>query len=536
MKSVKLLDCTLRDGGYVNNWEFGIENIKTVIHQLTAANIEIIECGFLTLDMHNDNFTLFGNINLIGKYLPDQKNGAMYVAMINCGELDVSNIPLCRETKLDGLRLAFHKKDIVKAIKDCAILIEKGYKLFVQPMVSLSYTDIEFIELIEMVNKQNPFAFYIVDSFGVMNGSDLMRLFTLTDHNLKETISIGYHSHNNLQMAFSNSQQLIQRNSRRNIILDSSIMGMGRGAGNLNTELMTEYLNFFANKEYKVMPLLSTIDTVIAPIYHSHFWGYSLPHYISAKHNCHPNYATYLSEKSTLTVENMEHILSQIQVDQCAYFNKTYIEKLYIDFQSYNIEDNKSMETLSNMLRGKRVLLLAPGTSLLREQERIRAVIDSTENLVTISIHTNITHFSSDIIFASNNKKFDQHALLQKEEQVLLTTSNIVPNSNIERLVVNYFDCLIHDGVQLLDNAGLMLIGLVSKLGVSEILFAGFDGIQVNSASSYFNNEVVIQDSIEAVKKNEMMVKNLKILLKDKTYSFVTTSLYEEGILNNVQV
>ena len=233
MKSVKLLDCTLRDGGYVNNWEFGIENIKTVIHQLTAANIEIIECGFLTLDMHNDNFTLFGNINLIGKYLPDQKNGAMYVAMINCGELDVSNIPLCRETKLDGLRLAFHKKDIVKAIKDCAILIEKGYKLFVQPMVSLSYTDIEFIELIEMVNKQNPFAFYIVDSFGVMNGSDLMRLFTLTDHNLKETISIGYHSHNNLQMAFSNSQQLIQRNSRRNIILDSSIMGMGRGAGNL---------------------------------------------------------------------------------------------------------------------------------------------------------------------------------------------------------------------------------------------------------------------------------------------------------------
>lgn len=120
---------------------------------------------------------------------------------------------------------------------------KKGYKVFVQPMVSLNYTDEEFLSLIQLVNHIKPYAFYIVDSFGMMNKKNLIRLFYLVEHNLDESIWIGFHSHNNKQLAYSNAQCLIDTQTARNLIIDSSIFGMGRGAGNLNTELIVEYLN-----------------------------------------------------------------------------------------------------------------------------------------------------------------------------------------------------------------------------------------------------------------------------------------------------
>ncbi|HFP8864919.1 TPA: 3-hydroxy-3-methylglutaryl-CoA lyase, partial [Enterococcus faecium] len=149
----------------------------------------------------------------------------------------------------------------------------------------------EFLAVIKNVNQFKPYAFYIVDSFGMMKGKDLTRLFYMIEHNLEKDIQIGFHSHNNMQLAYSNAQKLITVQTNRSLIIDSSVYGMGRGAGNLNTELFVEYLNDNAGKKYQLKPLLYIIDEILNSFYQKSYWGYSLPNYISAVHNAHPNYA-----------------------------------------------------------------------------------------------------------------------------------------------------------------------------------------------------------------------------------------------------
>ena len=128
----------------------------------------------------------------------------MYVAMMNYGEYEVENLERHGEgVRLNGIRLVFHKKDIKGAIEAGRKIQEKGYLLFLQPMVSVSYTDEEFLALIGEANELMPYAFYIVDSFGAMKRKDMIRLFYMVEHNLSTDISIGFHSHNNMQFVKS---------------------------------------------------------------------------------------------------------------------------------------------------------------------------------------------------------------------------------------------------------------------------------------------------------------------------------------------
>jgi 4-hydroxy 2-oxovalerate aldolase len=101
-------------------------------------------------------------------------------------------------------------------------------------------------------------------------------MFYIIDHNLNKDIALGFHSHNNLQLSFSNAQELILLNSTRNIILDASVFGMGRGAGNLCTELLIQYINENIIRKYDLMPVLEIIDKYIQHLYTKHSWGYSV--------------------------------------------------------------------------------------------------------------------------------------------------------------------------------------------------------------------------------------------------------------------
>ena len=335
MGRIQVLDCTLRDGGYCNQWKFGYENAKKIISSLVNAGVEIIECGFITKRVEYDNnITKFTDVAQIRGILPQSNDDKMFVAMMNYGECDLKALPKYDGSSINGIRVAFHKKDAKEALKLCEAIKEKGYLVFIQAMVSLSYSDEEFLSMIKQVNDLEPYAFYIVDSFGEMKKSDLTRLYYLVEHNLKESIKIGFHSHNNIQLAYSNAQTLVDMHTNRELIIDSSVYGMGRGAGNLNTELFVEYLNENNGANYDLKPLLTIIDEILNDFYQSNYWGYSLPNYISATHHAHPNYASYLDDKKTLTVENMNEIFDLIEDDKRVSFDKDYIEDLYIRFMT----------------------------------------------------------------------------------------------------------------------------------------------------------------------------------------------------------
>ena len=110
------------------------------------------------------------------------------------------------------------------------------------------------------------------------------------------------------------------------------VAGINHIDAEVNTELFIEYLNEVNGKKYNSKPLLQIIDQILSTVYLNNYWGYSLPHYASAMHNCHPNYASYLDDKNTLTIENINDILRNVDNTKKNVFDKNYIENLYIQY------------------------------------------------------------------------------------------------------------------------------------------------------------------------------------------------------------
>ena len=253
---IKLLDCTLRDGGYINDWHFSNQQISAIIKSLLDASVDIIECGYLNDDKGKTaNSTLFDSVETADKLSYIDNKPSSRVVMINYGDYKVDNLPPKQYSQIDGIRLAFHKKNAQDAITQAEKIISLGYKLYFQPMITKNYSDLEFLSMIEKVNEIGIYSFYIVDSFGSMTLDEFQKYMILANSNLHPSILLGYHSHNNMQLAFSNAINMCISNIKREIIIDASIYGIGRGAGNLNTELITDYLNKAFSKQYNVLLL-----------------------------------------------------------------------------------------------------------------------------------------------------------------------------------------------------------------------------------------------------------------------------------------
>lgn len=333
--SIQVLDCTLRDGGYINDWKFGRKTIISILDKLERAGIDIIECGFLTGMVQERECSLFESVADAEQLLPKRERKALYVAMIAMGEKELhpSKLTACSEKGIGGIRLTFHKNEIEKALEWGRMIQEKGYQVFMQPVGTVFYSDLELLRLVESMNELNPHAFYIVDTLGSMYRNEVSHRFYLIDENMKPEIHVGFHGHNNLQLAFSNAQVLGKIQTKRRLILDSSVYGMGRGAGNLPTELITQYINKNITSRYDVTMVMDIYDEFIHGIRKEYEWGYTLPYHIAASNLCHPNYASYLINKRTLTMKDIESLIQSIPPQNKILFDKKLIERMYIQFQ-----------------------------------------------------------------------------------------------------------------------------------------------------------------------------------------------------------
>ena len=522
MNKVHVLDCTLRDGGYCNEWRFGSQNIKKITAGLVEANIDIIECGFITNKVSRDpDITRFTSFDDAAAVIPADRSGKIFVAMINYGEFDIDALPEHDGSSVDGIRVAFHKRDLSAALEWCEKIKQKGYLVFVQAMVSLSYTDEEFLSLINSINRIEPYAFYIVDSFGRMKSKDLTRLFYMVEHNLNDDIWIGFHSHNNMQLAYSNAQELTTVQTNRNLIIDSSVMGMGRGAGNLNTELFVDYLNENAGKDYRLSPLLNIMDNILTPFYNKNYWGYSLPNYISAMHNSHPNYAGYLDAKKTLTYEDMNNIFDMMDDDKKVSFDKGYIEELYLKYQEKDRVQESHLHEFTQAVKEKRVLIIAPGLSSVTEKDRILECAKD-KNTVTISINYDYDEQVTDFIFLSNLRRYRDLESVKRAKSIV--TSNI-PAVDVY-LQVRYKE-LLNSTEPVQDNAGLMLIKLLIDCGAGSVYIAGMDGYSPNADDNYADKKMNLYTQGDvAEKKNAGMAAVLKEFRKHIDIKMLTTPRY----------
>lgn len=519
MNNIHILDCTLRDGGYCNEWRFGFENARKITNGLLEANVEIIECGFITNRVSYDPDVMkYNTIAEAAKVIPQNKEGKIFVAMMNYGEFNIDDLPPYDGSSIDGVRVAYHKRNRYEALDLCEKIKEKGYLVFIQAMVSLNYTDEEFLETIKRVNEFKPYAFYIVDSFGMMKGKDLTRLFYMVEHNLDPDIWIGFHSHNNMQLAYSNAQRLTSVQTNRNLIIDSSVYGMGRGAGNLNTELFVEYLNENAGKNYQLKPILTLIDEILNDFYQRNYWGYSLPNYISASHNAHPNYAGYLDDKKTLTFEDMNNIFDAMDEEKKVSYDKEYIETLYVKYMATGKVQEEHKDELKEKLKSKTILLIAPGKSSIEEKNKI-INLASNGRVVVISINYAYSEYDPDFVFISNLRRFRELGIDDKSKCIV--TSNI-PADGVY-IQTKYRD-LLNKEEAVKDNAGLMAIQFLSNYGAEKIYLAGFDGYSHDIRENYGNSEMAfITRNAVLDAMNAGMSKVLKEYKKQIDIEFLTT-------------
>ncbi len=517
MGVIQVLDCTLRDGGYCNKWDFGFDNIKKIVAGLDKANIDIVECGFLTEKKGVDaDKSLFDDLEKANGMLPASALNSMFVVMVNYGEYPLEKLPVYKGYGVSGIRVAFHKHDRQEALEYCKGIGDKGYKVFVQPMVSLGYSDKEFLEMIEYVNNMSPYAFYIVDSFGEMKRRDLTRLFSLIKHNLRDEILIGFHSHNNLQLAYSNAQVFVDMRVGREVIVDSSVYGMGRGAGNLNTELFVEYLNENHEGNYDVKPIFSIIDEILNEFYQRNYWGYSLSNYLSASYHSHPNYASFLDDKKILTLEDMHEIFKVLDDEKRVSYDEEYIEAVFKRYMQKGQAQEIHKAELQSFLKGKSVLLIAAGKSAVDDKEAIISLAKQ-ENIVVVSVNYEYKFCPVDYIFLSNQRRYKELPLEARRK--CIATSNIMADELY--LQPGYQDLWMEDGIK--GNAGIMAIRFFMSLGVEHFFLAGYDGYSLDNRNNFGDSrmEVVMKrDVLE--ESNREMTRALRMASQKVLLDFVS--------------
>lgn len=523
MKSNKLLDCTLRDGGYINNWNFGVHTIRDIIRELVNSQVDYVEVGFLRDCEYDCNKTLFNNCAEIAPILPDKRGNTMFTAMALHNKYDISKLEPYDGKTIDAIRVTFHDYDIDEGLIFIQKAKEKGYKVFCNPINIMGYSDEMILKLLKKVNEIQPYAFSIVDTFGSMMKSDLQRIYSLVEHNLDETIIIGLHLHENLGLSYSLAQEFITMKSfERQSVIDASMLGMGRVPGNLCLELIMDYMNKGQGGTYDVNPVLDGIDDYIAQLKQIEPWGYNTAYALSAKYNLHRNYAEFLLGKGRLRAKQINQILASIEENKKTAYDEMYIESLYEGFQNHEVDDSELLCKLADKWKGKTVLILAPGASIADQKDVIEQFIEDKKPII-ISANFIPELYRQDYVFCSNAMRYsamEDNCELGK----LLVTSNLTDVCGAKN-ILNYADLCLDDKGKC-DNCVIMLMKLLYKVGMERIYVAGFDGYQTrkcNYVDSYMENQYT--EGQEENIRNAGYVSNIR---KKMEVVFLTQSLYDK--------
>lgn len=525
MGNISLLDCTLRDGGYINDWHFGSKAIFNIGKKIVLAGIEYFEIGFVRDLEYDPDYSLFDGNESVKTMITPKNNATKYVGMIDMGKpVTLERLGKRVPWGFDVFRVIFKKNKIDEAYSYIKELISLGYEVFAQPVGTDNYNDEEFVELIKRFNDLEIKAFYIVDSFGVIKKKQFIHLVELADSNLRQEIMLGYHSHNNMQQAMGNATAMTELGLQRDIVLDACVFGMGRGAGNLNMELFAEYMNENFGRHYRLEPMLEIIDEYLNDIYRKNFWGYSMPYYLSASNSCHPNYAIYFASKGTLTVKSYNEILKSIPDSDKVIYSKKRAEEIYVAYQENYIDDKATMEVLEDELKGRSILLLGPGKTLDVQYDDICEYI-KTNNPVIIALNFIPQQFTADYVFSCHMRRYMN--IQDNTEIKKIVTSNLREAKNYNYMI--NFASYSADSVEIMENSGIMCINMLISLGIKDVAVAGMDGYNVSNSTNYVNSGLEYAFSQEELKKRNTIIKD-EIRKKQGriNINFITESIYSK--------
>ncbi|WP_419770093.1 MAG: aldolase catalytic domain-containing protein [Candidatus Marinarcus sp.] len=289
-EDIKVFDCTIRDGGLVNNYHFTDEFVKAHYDTCVAAGVDYMEIG------KNNSPTLmseeeYGAWNFckeedIRRIVGENNTDMKIAVMSDIGRTVSSELLPKSESVIDMVRIATYIHQLPAAIELINEAHGKGYETTVNIMAISKSFDDELNEVLEQLSKTPVDIIYIADSFGSFYPEQINKLTEkYLSYAEKTGKKIGIHAHNNLQLAYANTIEAMIYGAS---FLDVTISGLGRGAGNCPMELL---IGFLKNPKYKMMPILKFIEEFIVPLEKELDWGYSIPYMLTGQLNEHPRAA-----------------------------------------------------------------------------------------------------------------------------------------------------------------------------------------------------------------------------------------------------
>lgn len=534
--SIQLLDCTLRDGGYLVDTMFGETFVKGFTRSMTDAGLNVVEVGFLKDEPHRTGSTIYNNAAQIRPYLPRQRReGVSYVCLSDYSRYHISNLEPYDGTSIDGVRACFFKKERKDVLDFCREIKRKGYKLYVQPVDILGYSDEELLDLIADVNEIGPYAFSTVDTFGSMYPEDLPRVFRLINEHLAPGVRMGFHSHNNLQMSFALSQEFARLASGvRDITIDATLCGMGRGAGNTNTELVASYLNSHWGAHYDLDVLLDAVDNYMGSMRSRCTWGYSVPYFLAGIYSAHVHNITYLSDKPSVRAKDMRFVLEQLPADVRKRYDYDLVDKLYASRLASTGDDSTSRNVFAKKVEGRSVLLVMPGPTSRTCADKV-AAWKQAHNALTITVNQLPAEGEPlpDLCFFSNPKRYDYWKHDPRFAQVdKVLTSNLCESEGEGQWVVNIAP-LLRPGFKYADNAALLLLTLLDGCRPAAVGLAGLDGYDVdkkNFTTQDMERRFEAQQAAEINQGIAGALADLAAHRKGVLPVFVTPSRFEDAL------
>ncbi len=285
---IKVVDCTIRDGGLVNKSMFEDDFVKAVYHALDASGVDYMEVGYKTskkiLSTSEYGRWKFCDEEDIRRIVGDNDANIKISVMADAERTDyhVDILPK-KDSVIDFIRVATYVNQIPTALDMLKDAHDKGYETAINLMAASTVSDSELFEAISILSESEADIIYLVDSFGSLYTENIRAMMhkyiTISKPFHKQ---LGIHAHNNQQLAFANTIEALTLGAN---YLDSSIYGLGRGAGNCNTELL---LGFLKNPKYHVRPLLKCINEQFLPFMKHNSWGFDIPYMLTGQLNRHP--------------------------------------------------------------------------------------------------------------------------------------------------------------------------------------------------------------------------------------------------------
>ncbi len=527
----KIIDCTLRDGGHLIEWKFSFECGKASYYAAIKSGVDFFEIGYRYPPTKKDlgEFGYCRDDFLLSLIKPSEK--CKLLCMIDAGKCESSLFNECSPeiTPLKGVRVAAYPYELKKALDLVEDLKKKKYEVFLNLMAYSAISPMQFKILEEWDKKDILSGVYFADSFGSFLPSEIPKHYALLKNiGFKR---IGFHPHNNLQLAFANTLMAIDSGAQ---YVDASIFGMGRGAGNLPIEVLLGYFEKRGNKKYNTVSYLDVIERYYLSLYKEHDWGYKLTSLLSGLKNIHPYYVEELVKKRNYTIEEIWNSLDTIN-EKCpisfsadkmnealeARFYTPLGEKkagefLQVIYDQFKIIPAKDAFRVNDLEvyqkhKGRKFLIIGTGPSIIKYKNTIEEFCRK-ENCITIGMNFLQGAYIPDYHIFVSRKRFAKYiTTINKESQLLVPTffgKKFIEENYAGKCV--YFDVETVENYQTspIDgnkqvsinlNVGVSAILIAYLMGASEIYVIGMDGYinEQNKEPVYFYNENDVPDSRE---------------------------------------